>query len=39
MATINGKKVLEFLVDGMDNPLPNWFKPFGHPYLRDSKNL
>lgn len=39
MATINGKKVLEFLVNGMDNPLPNWFKPFGHPYVTNSKEF
>lgn len=30
MATIDGKSIMDFLIDGMDNPLPGWFKPFGH---------
>ncbi|WP_255421599.1 MULTISPECIES: hypothetical protein [Bacteroides] len=30
MATIDGKSIMDFLIGGMDNPLPDWFKPFGH---------
>lgn len=39
MVTINGKEVMQFLVDGMDNPLPDWFKPFGHPFVTESKKF
>lgn len=39
MVTINGKEVKDFLVDGINNPLPDWFKPFNHPYVIGSKEF
>lgn len=40
MATIDGKSIMDFLIGGMDNPLPGWFKPFGHdPVVGLEKNV
>lgn len=39
MSTINGKEIMTFLVDGMDNPLPDWFKPFGHSYITEKEQF
>lgn len=39
MATINGKEIMAFLADGMDNPLPDWFKPFGHLCIAERRQF
>lgn len=39
MATINEKEIMNFLIERMDKSLPDWFKPFGHPFISESKKF